>query len=169
MSATDRSPRELESREAEYTDEYAYQPPSILPDPAPEGGFDFRWVRHSNLGEADARNMSYRTREGWVPVKAGEHPELLAGLSTSAGDDRVEPTEDDHIMVGDLILMKIDSRRARARQKYYSDLAAAQIDGANRDMLRDSDARMPLKVAENRSATRFGDGSPLSSKNEKVD
>ena len=68
--------RDNETREVEdrVTD---YRPPSNLPDPTPQDGYEFRWVRTAMLGEKDNRNVSMRYREGWEPCLAEDHPELM--------------------------------------------------------------------------------------------
>ena len=48
----DNDTRETEDRVTDY------RPPSNLPDPTPEDGYAFRWVRTSMLGDADNRNVS---------------------------------------------------------------------------------------------------------------
>ena len=54
-----------------------WSPPQLLPDPHPEDGYAFRWIRLSTLGSADTMNISSKLREGWEPVKASEHPEII--------------------------------------------------------------------------------------------
>jgi len=58
-----REPRELETR-SETSRETAWQPPTLLPDPIPQPGWAFRWVRTSMVGQSDATNVSMRFREG---------------------------------------------------------------------------------------------------------
>ena len=73
-SRTIRDSRESETREAEARP--AYTPSSTLPQPFPQAGYSFRWIRTSSFGQADNRNVSARIREGWEPVKSEDHPEL---------------------------------------------------------------------------------------------
>jgi hypothetical protein len=70
-----REPRTLETRESEIREE-SWEPASILPDPLPQEGWVFRWIRTSMVGTLDNMNVSKRFREGWEPVKAEDHPEL---------------------------------------------------------------------------------------------
>ena len=62
-----REPRDLESRETDAR-EKAWEPASILPDPEPQDGWVFRWVRTAMVGNLDNMNVSKRFREGWEPV-----------------------------------------------------------------------------------------------------
>ena len=51
--------------------------PETLPSPTPEPGYAYRWIRTSTQGQVDATNVSSKLREGWEPVKAVDHPEIL--------------------------------------------------------------------------------------------
>ena len=70
-----REPRSLENRENDTRDK-AWEPASLLPDPDPQDGWVFRWIRTSMVGSPDNTNVSKRFREGWEPVKATDHPEI---------------------------------------------------------------------------------------------
>jgi len=75
--------RELDSREV--TKRPAkWMPPQLLPDPKPEPGYAFRWIRVSSMGKDDATNISGKFREGWEPVKASEHQYKVASLAAWA-------------------------------------------------------------------------------------
>jgi hypothetical protein len=65
-----RQPREQEQRVV------SWRPPELLPEPHPEEGYAFRWVRISTFGHDDVSNISARLREGYEPVKASDHPEV---------------------------------------------------------------------------------------------
>ena len=71
----ERTPRDLETR-AKAERPKAWMPPQTLPDPNPEPGYAFRWIRISTLGNSDPSNVSAKLREGWEPVKASDHPEV---------------------------------------------------------------------------------------------
>ena len=70
-----REPRDLESRENE-TRATPWEPANLLPDPEPQDGWSFRWIRTSMIGSSDNTNVSKKFREGWEPVRAEDHPEL---------------------------------------------------------------------------------------------
>ena len=72
---TPREPRNLETRERETRDK-PWEPASMLPDPEPQDGWEFRWIRTSVAGHRDNTNVSKRFREGWEPVRAEDHPEF---------------------------------------------------------------------------------------------
>ena len=74
MSET-REPRGM-SREITQLESSKWTPPNLLPDPIPNQGWAFRWIRTSMVGQSDATNVSMRFREGWEPVKLEDHPEL---------------------------------------------------------------------------------------------
>ena len=68
--AEERINRDAESREVETRPSDSWLPASVLPTPAPQDGWVFRYIRTSTLGHADNTNVSQAFREGWVHVKA---------------------------------------------------------------------------------------------------
>lgn len=144
--ADNRTPRELDTRLQGMRVEQ-WMPPSLLPDPNPEPGYVFRWIRIATLGTSDPTNVSAKMREGWVPVKASDHPELgLPGM----GNDNVE--------VGGLVLCKTPEKLVSQRDAYYGRQAKSQMESVDNTFLRESDPRMPL-FSEKRSEVKFGKGS----------
>ena len=71
----ERSPRALDSREAAQRVQ-SWENPTNLPDPVPQEGWVFRWIRTATLGNNDNTNVSRRFREGWEPSRLEDHPEL---------------------------------------------------------------------------------------------
>ena len=78
--AENRIKRDSETRETT-TRKRSWQRPEVLPSPEPQDGYEFRWVRVSTQGQTDATNVSSKLREGWEPVKAEDHPEILSDRS----------------------------------------------------------------------------------------
>ena len=54
----ERTPRESKSRESVERPSDSWKPASILPDPTPQDGFVFRWVKTSLLGQSDNTHVS---------------------------------------------------------------------------------------------------------------
>ena len=127
-----------------------WMPPQLLPDPTPEPGYNFRWIRISTLGEADPRHISSKLREGWEPVKASMHPEIqmMAG-QTSRFPDSIE--------IGGLLLCKTPIEMVEQRNQYYQDQANALINSVDNTFMRANDARMPL-FKERQTQVTFGRG-----------
>ena len=73
--AENRTPRELESRQQTERPKQ-WMPAELLPEPDKQPGFSYRWIRVSINGQADARNLSQKIREGWEPVKVEEQPKF---------------------------------------------------------------------------------------------
>lgn len=145
-----RTPRELEKRESEAR--YEYQPPSALPVPNPEPGFGFRWVATHVMGTHDPANVSKRTREGWEPVKAADHPEL-----------QMTANKHGNVEVGGLILCKAPTEMIEARKRYYAKQTSDQLRSVDEHYLRQqADRRMPLFSDKSSDAevgrSRFGEG-----------
>lgn len=143
----ERMPRDLEVRERT-TRPTSWAPPSLLPDPKPQPGWVFRWVRKSFLGTDDSMNVSTRMREGWEPVKLEDHPELRLNMG-----NRVSGL----VEVGGLILCKAPAETMEQRDAYYQRHATMQMDSVNNSYLRENDPRMP-KFAEGKSEVKFGAG-----------
>jgi hypothetical protein len=145
-----RSNRELNTRETTAR-KRAWVRPQTLPDPIPQEGYTYHWVRISTRGEADAMNISSKFLEGWEPVKALDHPEIF---TTNVDDPRFK----ENIVIGGLLLCKIPSEMAQQRNKFYSDQADAQIRSVDNNLMRENDPRMPL-FNERKSNVTFGRGS----------
>lgn len=146
----ERTPREHKTREASER-KRSWARPSALPTPEPRDGFKFRWIRTSMLGQSDNPNVSTRFREGYVPVKAADHPEMKL---ISDMDSRFK----DNIEVGGLLLCAIPLEIADDRVEQQLDKAQQQIQAVDNNYLRQSDPRMPVLKPERQSRTSFGKG-----------
>jgi hypothetical protein len=149
MTSQKREPRELESR-AEAERPKRWMPPSLLPDPEPEEGYSFRWIRLSTLNNPDPVNISTKLREGWEPVKASEQPKLRL-ISNPNG------RFPDGIEVGGLLLCKTPVEFTQQRDQYYQEQANAQMSSVDNTYMRESDPRMPM-FKERSSKVTFGKG-----------
>lgn len=130
----------------------AWQPPSVLPDPPPRDGIAYRWIRTSAMGQQDPGNVSMRFREGWVPCKRVDYPELAVVTDFNTRFP-------ENIEIGGLLLCEIDESMARARQDHYTQKARDQLQSLDRNWLREqADPRMPLLKPERTSRTTFGGG-----------
>jgi hypothetical protein len=148
--AENRTPRDLVTREK--SARYVYTPPSNLPEPTPEPGMVFHWVATAILGQSDPTNVSKKLREGWVPVKATDHPEMQMMGNAQTGN----------IEIGGLMLCKMPKEHYEARKAYYENQAQNQMDSVDNHFMRNNDARMPLFAEKKSSVSRgagFGSGS----------
>lgn len=146
----DRTPRVSETREVEARPA-AYRPQGMLPTPEPRNGLHFRWVRTASLGNSDMTNVSRRFREGYVPVKATEFPELKI---MSDVDSRFP----ENIEVGGLLLCSIPAEKAAQRVVFQEKQATNQLEAVDRNYMRESDSRMPVLAPERSTRTSFGKG-----------
>ena len=144
-----REPRALQTRDT-YERPKQWLPPQLLPDPNPEDGFAFRWIRIATLGKDDATNISGKLREGWEPVKASDHPEIRL---FSSGQSRFP----DSIEVGGLLLCKTPVEFTEQRDAYYRQQAEAQMQSVDNTYMRENDPRMPM-FKERKSTVTFGKG-----------
>lgn len=149
MEKITRQPRELDTREKMERPKH-WMPPQLLPDPNPEPGYAFRWIRIASLGKDDATNISGKLREGWEPVRAADHPEIrLFGSSNPKFPDCVE--------VGGLLLCKTPVEFTEQRNAYYRKQADAQMESVDNTYMRENDPRMPM-FKERSSKVTFGKG-----------
>ena len=146
-----RKPRDLDSRETSTRNE-PWTPAPLLPSPNPEPGFVFRWVRVSMRSDADNRNVSKKMREGWVPCKLEDYPELQVLPDI---DNRFEG----NIVVGGLMLCKNSIEKMNAKRAYLAKLNSDQMEAVDQNFMREQDARMPLLRPERSTRVTFGDGS----------
>jgi hypothetical protein len=145
-----RKPRDADTRAAVERPKQ-WLPPQTLPDPNPEPGYAFRWIRISTLGSSDPSNVSAKLREGWEPVKASDHPEVhVMGGSAGRFPDSIE--------IGGLLLCKTPIEFVQQRDAFYQRQADGQMQSVDNSFMRENDPRMPL-FRERQSEVKFGRGS----------
>jgi hypothetical protein len=144
-----REPRALQMRDSAERPK-KWTPPQLLPDPTPEEGYAYRWIRIATLGKDDAMNVSGKLREGWEPVKASDHPEVRL---FSGGQSRFP----DSIEVGGLLLCKTPVEFTEQRNAYYQQQAESQMQSVDNAYMRENDPRMPL-FKERSTKVTFGRG-----------
>jgi hypothetical protein len=150
MEKSTRLARELDTREKMERPKQ-WMPPQLLPDPNPEDGYAFRWIRIASLGKDDATNISGKLREGWEPVKASDHPEIrLFGSDSNAKFP-------DSVQVGGLLLCKTPVELTEQRNDYYRRQSEAQMQSVDNTYMRENDPRMPM-FKERKSTVTFGKG-----------
>lgn len=147
--AENRLSRELESRESSQRLK-EWQPPQTLPSPKPQPGWAFRWIRTSMVGQSDPTNVSSKLREGWEPVKAADHPELMYMADPNS-------RYKDNVEVGGLLLCKTPEEFVNQRNAYYNRQTQSQMESVDNNFMQTNDPRMPL-FSEKRSTTTFGRG-----------
>ena len=144
-----REPRSLDTRENE-SRERSWEPASILPDPEPQDGWVFRWIRTSIVGHPDNTNVSKRFREGWEPVKSEEHPELVAAYGLTSNVNK-----SGNIESGGLMLCKIPTEVVDSRTDYYQTQNRQQLESVDNNFMRENNPRMPL-FSDKRSTVSKG-------------
>jgi len=147
---SNRKPRESSTREATGRKK-EWKPASRIPDPTPQEGYSFRWIRTATLGQPDNTNVSAKFREGWEPVSKEAHPDLQV---MSDIDSRF----DGNIEVGGLLLCKNTRENVEARQDYLQDVNERQMESVDNSYLRESDPRMPVLRPERSTKVSFGSG-----------
>lgn len=142
-----RTPRSLETRDTSQRKK-SWQPPQLLPDPTPQDGFVFKWVRSVyDRNRDDKANYTKRLREGWEPVQVQDHPELMLEIGVTQSSGIVE--------TGGLVLCKMPEEFAQQRRRYYQDRTEQITESAEESYLRDSNELMKKSV-EKRRRVVFG-------------
>ncbi len=149
MEKSARTSRDLNTREVAERPKQ-WMPPKLLPDPNPEEGYAFRWIRIASQGKDDPTNYSSKLAEGWEPVRASDHPEIR--LFNAAGTKFP-----DSIEVGGLLLCKTPVEFTGQRDAYYRQQAEAQMQSVDNTYMRENDPRMPM-FKERSSKVTFGKG-----------
>ena len=150
--AESRNSREMETR-AKFERPKKWMRAGLLPDPNPEPGYVFRWIRIATRGEDDPQNISTALQEGWEPVKASEHPEIqLMRIDSN------KPRFPDSIEIGGLLLCKTPAEFVDQRNAYFQQQADNQMTSVDQTFMRQNNPKMPL-FNERRSEVKFGSGS----------
>ena len=147
--AENRLNRELQTRE-KTARKKGWTRPTVLPDPTPEDGYTYHWVRIATNGQSDATNISSKIREGWEPVRAEDHPEIF---TDAVADARFK----DNVIVGGLMLCKAPVELVAERNDYYQHQAESQIHSVDNNLMRENDPRMPL-FHDRKTKVTFGSG-----------
>jgi len=148
--AENRLTRELDTRNTVERPKH-WTPPELLPEPDKQAGYAYRWIRVSMLNSADPRNVSAKLREGWEPVKVEEQPKFKMLIDP---DSRFK----DSIEIGGLLLCKIPEEFVAQRAAYEAKQTQDQSEAVDNNLMRQSDARMPIFM-ERKSTVTFGTGS----------
>jgi hypothetical protein len=148
--AENRLTRELETRATQQRPKQ-WAPAELLPEPDKQAGYSYRWIRVATLGKADPRNLSSKLREGWEPVKIEEQPKFQLLVDP---DSRFK----DNIEIDGLLLCKTPTEFVNQRNAHYAKQTQSQTDSVDNNLMRQSDARMPI-FKESKSSTSFGKGS----------
>ena len=144
-----RQNRDAETREKTVRKK-AWTRPTVLPDPIPQDGYKFHWVRVSTMGQPDSTNVSSKLREGWEPVRAEDHPEIF---SDAVADARFK----DNVIVGGLMLCKAPIELVEERTEYYENLTESQMRSVDQSLMRENDPRMPI-FNDRKTKVTFGKG-----------
>ncbi len=147
--AENRIKRDNDTRQTN-TRRSSWAPPELLPSPVMEEGYSYHWVRVATQGQVDATNVSSKLREGWEPVKATDHPEIIM---VATEQERFK----DNIVIGGLMLCKAPKEMVEDRTDYYNRQSKAQMDSVDNSLMRENDPRMPL-FNNRQTKVTFGKG-----------
>ena len=146
-------PRSQDTRQSAERIAATWRPASDLPEPTPQPGWVFRWIRTSYMNAPDPRNVSTARREGWVPCLAKDHPEIDLSYDSRAASQG----SNQNIEIGGLMLCKLPTEVANQRDAYFQNATKMQTESVDRNYMRENDPRMPL-FSDRKSSTSFGSG-----------
>ena len=149
LTQQNRADRDQDSRENTVRTR-TWAPPTLLPDPKPQHGWEYRWIRIATQGQNDPMNISSKLREGWEPVRASDHPEIQTFIDPN-GQFK------DNIVIGGLMLCKTPTEMVEQRDAWFRKQADTQMQSVDNSFLRDNDPRMPL-FSDRKSSVSFGKG-----------
>lgn len=150
MATQNKLARELDTRDLVERPKQ-WQQPELLPEPDKQPGYAYRWIRVATLNQADPRNLSAKLREGWEPVRIEEQPKFQLLIDPNS-------RYKDNIEIGGLLLCKTPVEFVEQRNAHYSKQTQSQTEAVDNNLMRQSDARMPI-FNERKSSSSFGKGS----------
>lgn len=153
-----RNGREMHTRAEQHREDIEYLEQRSLPEPNVRPGVAHRWVRGEMTATgADARNYNQRVREGWVPVRLKDYPEMASLMAVQSS----RPNPEGHVSVDGLILCAMPQTRADARTKYFHDKTNEVLRGVNNQFMRETPDYSHLGVQrtdDSTSRSKFGAG-----------
>ncbi len=149
-SEQERTPRSHDTRDAQSRPSDRWVPPDYLPVPNPQPGWVFRWIRTATLDNSDNTNVSSKFRQGWVPCKIDEHPEIT--VMSDVGSRFPE-----NIEIGGLLLCKAPEEVIKQRNEHYQNKAKLQQEAVDHNYMKEQDPRMPM-FKDRKTRTEFGRG-----------
>ena len=102
------------------------------------------------MGVFDPTNTSAKFREGWVPCKSEDHPEI----QTQHDQNSRFPG---NIEIGGLLLCKIPQEFMDQRAAHFKKANDTQVTAVDNSFMKTNDPRMPL-FSERKTTTSFGRG-----------
>lgn len=144
--------RETETKE--FQEPLVWQKPSVFPEPTPQEGYAFHWVRVSINGEADPRSLDKRLQQHYQPVTAEEDPKLKR---YAVQDNRYNGRFDGCIEIGGLVLHKVPKTIVEQRNAYYKQKTQKQNQIFIDEYKTDEDKKAP-KFSDIKSRVSFGKG-----------
>lgn len=149
-----RAPRSLETREATKRP-MVWKPTSALPTPEPRDGWVHRWNRTALMGNVDNMNISTRFREGWVPCKQEEYPELALVMSDH---NSKWASEKGCLEVGGLLLCKAPQELIDSRTAHFQRINDNKMQALDNELLATQDPSSNMSIHTPERTTSFGRG-----------
>ena len=127
-------------------DEFEWKPANTLDAPPPRPGMAQRWIRFMVGADADPKNWSRATREGWKPRAVDNIPE---GFNPPTMNHANFGTV---VQVGDVILCEMDERLYKSRKKFFREKGLRQREAMEKRPMQGTD----IKVEERKASVTFG-------------
>lgn len=148
------STRQVEMKDETYSPPFSYDVPEEVRAKFEQDGYHLRWVRVMLDNQDDYKNVADRRREGYEPVGIVELPEEFRDLfETRSLNNSATARYANIAMVGDLALFKIPLGKARARHRYFEQMAAANEAAVMRQLQGSESKLNKLLPIHNESST----------------
>ena len=156
-----RKTREVEQKTSERYETYV--PPSQFDIPPEvlkyfsDRDMHLRWVRVLLEDQDDYKNVAKRRREGYEPVSIQELPESVRDLFETKSFGPGASKYSNIAMIGDLALFKVPLAKAKARTRYYEQMAVDNEIAQRKQLGGKSKLNKLLPIYDDsRSVTRVG-------------
>jgi len=137
-----------------YSPPFSYDVPEEVRTKFEQDGYHLRWVRVLLDNQDDYKNVADRRREGYEPVGIVELPEEFRDLfETRSLNNSATARYANIAMVGDLALFKIPVGKAKARHRYFEQMAAANEAAVMRQLQGSESKLNKLLPIHNESST----------------
>lgn len=149
-----RTTRAVEQKEETYSPPSSYDIPEEVREKFADNGYHLRWVRVILDNQDDYKNVADRRREGYEPVGILELPEEFRDLfETRSLNSQANSRFANIAVVGDLALFKIPEGKARARHRYYEQVAVNNEQAVMRQLDGGSKLNKLLPISNESSST----------------
>lgn len=160
-SIASKKTRAQDFREETYIPPEQYDIPAEVREEFESRGYHLRWIRVLIDDRDDFKNVAKRRREGYEFVTINEFPPDQQDLYEVKSFGEAAKKYSGVVMIGDLALAKLPIGKAKARQRYYEQMAVNNEKAQRANLSKDSKLNRLLPIKDDStSTTRTGGRKP---------